>query len=108
MKTQLATLAFIAIATLSAGAHAADNKSISIESWSFGCTSPAMTTQPGGAPEARTSYDLKAAKGTRVANSTSACTSPQGAPAPQVLRESPSKASTGRSKELTGHVTLIK
>ncbi len=108
MKTHLTTLAFIAISALSAGTHAADSKTISVDSWSFGCTSPSLTTQPGTSPESRAGYDLKAAKGARAAASPSSCTSPDGAPAGQAVRESPSKASLGRSKELTGHVTLVK
>ena len=109
MKNHLTTLAFIAISALSAGTHAADSKSMSIESWSFGCSNPSLTTQPGSSPEARAGYDLKAAKGARAAASpSSTCTSPDGAPASQAVRESPSKASLGRSKELTGHITLVK
>ena len=109
MKNHLTTLAFITLAAVSAGAHAADGKTISVDSWSFGCSNPSMATQPGSSPEARAGYDLKAAKGARVAASPPACTtSPDNATAPQSLRESPSKASLGRSKELTGHVTLIK
>ena len=108
MKTYFAALAFITISANTAGAHAADTKTTSVDSWSFGCTSPSLATQPGSSPEARAGYDVKAAKGARTAASPSACTSPDGAATGQAVRESPSKASLGRSKELTGHVTLIK
>ena len=108
MKTHFTTLAFIAAAAFGAGAHAADGKTISVDSWSVGCTSPSLATQPGSSPEARAGYDLKAAKGARTAASPPACISPDGAATGQAVRESPSKASLGRSKELTGHVTLIK
>ena len=109
MKTTLiTTFAAFALSALSAGAYATEIKTTSVESWSVGCTSPAMTTQPGSSPEARAGYDLKTAKGARTAASPPACTSPDSATNPQAVRESPSKASLGRSKELTGHVTLVK
>ena len=53
-------------------------------------------------------YDLKTAKGARMAGSPPSCEQDAAGPSPQAVRESPSKASTGRKHELTGHVTLIK
>ena len=98
MKTDLA-IAAIALGTFSA--QAADHKPVQIESWSFGCSNPAMATQQGGAHQARASYDLKVAKGARVAASPPSCDQGGAAPSPQAVRESPSKA-------VKGHVTVLK
>jgi hypothetical protein len=111
MKTYL-TIALIAFAA--ASAHAADNKQMQIESWSFGCSNPAMASQQSGSGAVRASYDLKTAKGARMApggeptvGAASVCLNglPPGQP---ILRESPSKGAIGRKHELTGHVTLMK
>jgi hypothetical protein len=124
MKTFI-TLAAIALATF--GAHAADKKTMQIESWSFGASNPSMTTSgasgacvsgdvksPRDVASGQSSgqrvagYDLKTAKGARMAAGASSCDQGTSPPTPQEVRESPSKASLGRKHELTGHVTLIK
>ena len=127
MKTTL-TIAAIAFTTLATfGAHAADNKQMQIESWSFGASNPSLASASGGsgcasgevkAPRDMASgqasgksvagYDLKTAKGARMAASPPSCDQSSTAPSPQAVRESPTKSSFGKSKELTGHVTLVK
>lgn len=71
MKTNLAIAAIAAFSFTTFGAHAAE-KQMQIESWSFGCSNPAMASSTG--TQASPGYDLK--KGTKISERTSqACPS---------------------------------
>ena len=96
MKTTLAIAAIAAFSFSTFGAHAAE-KQMQIESWSFGCSNPAMASNTGSGASARPGYDLK--KGTKISERTS-----QACPSDDV--KAPRDAATGQSSGKRMHTPV--
>lgn len=91
MKTTLAIAAIAALSFTTFGAHAAE-KQMQIESWSFGCSNPAMASSTG--TQASPGYDLK--KGTKISERTT-----QTCPSDDV--KAPRDVATGQSSGKRTH-----
>ncbi len=98
MNSHLLRTTALALSLLATGATFAQSSSAA-------CTAGQSSSLKSGG-EIIATYDLKAAKGARMTSPAPACV--DATPSPQAVRESPSKASLGKSKEYTGHVTLMK
>lgn len=108
MNSYLLRTTALALGLLATGATFAQSSSASSSTITTACTArDASSGMASGKMVA--GYDLKTAKGARMTTPTAAPTPCEDAqPSPQAVRESPSKASLGKSKEYTGHVTLMK
>ena len=110
MNSYLLRTTALALGLLATGATFAQSSSASSSS----TTTTACTARDASSGMASgkmvAGYDLKTAKGARMTTQTAAptpaCDDAQ--PSPQAVRESPTKSSFGKSKEYTGHVTLMK
>ena len=111
MNSYLLRTTALALGLLATGATFAQSSSASSSSSTTTTACTARDASSGMASGKMVAgYDLKTAKGARMTTQTAAPTAAcdDALPSPQAVRESPTKSSFGKSKEYTGHVTLMK